>query len=158
MVTHVASTDPQSRSVNRVLEEYATKAEARDAAVALARAYTGRETVISIPGPYTRATLTLLTKMMAESPERIAALVIELDAGGDSVVYGRFVRKARELASAEGALLIWCETAADPDTFRGGLQTIYRIKADLSCFTFGGPTPSTWLCVKEEALGGEVPG
>jgi glutamate-1-semialdehyde aminotransferase len=157
MVTHAASTDSRQRSVNRALEQFATKAEARDAAVALARAYTGRETAISMAGPYTREALALLSKTMAEAPERIAALVIELDAGGNTVVYGRFVRKARELASAEGALLIWCETAADPDAFRGGLQKTYRIKADLSCFTFDGPSPSTWLCVKEEALGDEVP-
>src|SRR5438045_5253006 len=99
MVTHAASTSPRSRSVNRALEEFPTKVEARDAAITLARQYTGREAAISVPGPYTRATLALLSKTMAEAPERIAALVIELDASGDSVIYGRFVRKARELAS-----------------------------------------------------------
>ena len=150
MVTHAASTDPLPRSKDRVLQVFATKVDARDAAVALARAYTGRETAIAVPGPYTRETLTLLSKTMAESAERIAALVIELDAGGDSIVYGRFVRKARELASAEGAVLIWCETVAEPETFRGGLQRVYRIRADLMCFTFDGPSPSTWLCVHEE--------
>jgi glutamate-1-semialdehyde aminotransferase len=128
---------------------FATKAEACDVAIELARSFTGRTTVIVVPGPYNRATLPWLCKEMAESSERIAAIVVDLD-GGDEVIYGRLLKKARELASAEGALLIWCETVADRSAFQGGRQAVYRIKADLTCLTV--PDDASWLSGKAEVL------
>ena len=127
------------------LARFASPREARDAAIELARAVTERTTVITVPTPYTRATLTWLVRTMAEASERIAALVVEM-APGDDVIYGRLIRKARELASAEGALLIWCETIPDLASFRGGMQAVYRLKADLACLSCGD---DTWLCAKE---------
>lgn len=134
---------------------FASKHEARDAAIELARAATERSTVITVPRPYTPTNLTWLCRIMAEASERIAALVVEIEAG-DDVIYGRMMRKARELASAEGAALIWCETVVDPASFHGGMQAIYRIKADLTCLTFERET-TTWLCGKEEAVNDEIP-
>jgi len=128
---------------------FATPDEARGAAVELARAFTGRSAVITVPAPYTRASLSQLVWTMAESDERIAALVIELEPS-DDVIYGRLMHKARELASAEGALLIWCERVRGRDGFRGGLQSVYRITADLTCLTFEGE--STLLTGKQEVL------
>jgi glutamate-1-semialdehyde aminotransferase len=129
--------------------ELATPGQAREFAIALACEVTGRSTVITVPAPYTRASLTLLCREMAEAPDRIAALVVEIEPGNDAI-YGRMMHKARELASAEGALLIWCERVRDRANFRGGLQAVYRIKADLTCLTFEGE--STWLCGKPEVI------
>jgi glutamate-1-semialdehyde aminotransferase len=140
MVTHA---DCSSATV------FATPDAARDAAVEIARAYTGRSSVITVPTPYTRASLQQLVWAMADSDERIAALVVELEPSDDAI-YGRLMHKARELASAEGALLIWCEKARDRESFRGGLQSVYRIKADLTCLTFDGEATS--LSGKPEVL------
>src|SRR5262249_20565838 len=107
MDTHADCSNPVGEVV-----QFASKAEACEAAVQIARAFTGRSAVITVPTPYTRASLTSLCRAMAESSERIAALVIELEPSDDAI-YGRMIRKARELASAEGAVLIWCETVPD---------------------------------------------
>jgi len=122
-----------------VLRIFESKNEAREAALELARAVTGRSTVITVPAPYTRASLTLLCRAMAEASDRIAALVVDLEPG-DAAIYGRLIHKARELASAEGAVLIWCETVANANKLHGGSQSIYRLKADLTCLTFEGQT------------------
>jgi glutamate-1-semialdehyde aminotransferase len=124
------------------LRSFDSKTEAREAALEIARAVTGRSTVITVPTPYTRASLTLLCHAMAEASERIAALVVELEPGDDAI-YGRLIHKARELASAEGAVLVWCETVANTNKLQGGSQSIYRLRADLTCLTFEG---QTWLC------------
>src|SRR5262249_49152021 len=104
-----------------VLDMYASRDAAREAALDLARAVTGRSTIITVPTPFARASLTLLCRAMAEAGERIAALVVELEPSNDAI-YGRLIRKARELASAEGAVLIWCETVVDPNKLDGGSQ------------------------------------
>jgi glutamate-1-semialdehyde aminotransferase len=145
MATHAAC------SSDAPVREFATADEARDAAIELAREFTGRSTVIAVPAPYTRASLSQLVWAMAESYERIAALVVEIEPSDDAI-YGRMMHKARELASAEGAMLIWCEKVPDRANFRGGLQAVYRIKADLTCLTFAGGE-STWLCGKPEVIG-----
>lgn len=129
------------------LGRFATKREARDAAVDLARAFTGRSAIIELSPPYTREGLTALVRTMAEACERIAAIVVEIGSDND-LVYGRFLKKARELASAEGAMLIWCETVVGRES--GGLQAVYGIHADLTCLT---SAESSWLCGKPEVIG-----
>ena len=135
------------------LRSFDSKTEAREAALELARMVTGRSTVITVPTPYTRASLTLLCRMMAEASERIAALVVELEPG-DAAIYGRLIHKARELASAEGAVLIWCETVANANKLESGSQSIYRLKADLTCLTFEGQTR---LSGEREVIGDAPP-
>src|SRR5262245_6989655 len=132
------------------VHEFVTADEARITAIELACELTGRSTVIAVRAPYTRASLTALCRTMAEAMDRIAALVVEIEPGDDAI-YGRMMHKARELASAEGALLIWCEKVPDRASYRGGLQAVYRIQADLTCLTFEGR--STWLCGKPEVIG-----
>jgi glutamate-1-semialdehyde aminotransferase len=151
MDTHADCSSETPPRVAQAVRAFDTKTGACAAAVSLARALTGRSTVIVVPSPYTRANLTLLCKIMAEASDRIAALVVELDRGGDTI-YGRFLKKARELASAEGAALIWCETIADPEVFHGGLQAVYRVRADLTCLTQPGDAHTSWLCADKEVL------
>ena len=150
MATPAVCSDPLGPA--DALRLFDSKSEAREAAIELARTVTGRLTVIVVPTPYTRASLTLLCRTMAEASDRIAALVVELEPGDDAI-YGRLIHKARELASAEGAALIWCETVANANKLRGGSQSIYRLKADLTCLTFEG---RTWLCGTREGFGDET--
>jgi glutamate-1-semialdehyde aminotransferase len=123
--------------------------QARRAALRAARAYTGRALVVALPSPELPRLreslageadvefcegggLAKLCRTLGEADDRIAAIVVEPAPGGGPI-YKRFLKKARELASAEGAVLIWDETLTDTAAFPGGLQVFYKIKPDLSC-------------------------
>lgn len=50
--------------------------------------------------------IALLCKVIAESNERIAAIIVS-PLRHDDLIHKRFIRRVRELASAEGALFVW---------------------------------------------------
>lgn len=54
-----------------------------------------------------------LCRAIAESPERIAAIVLESPRENPLIV-NRFLKRVRELASAEGAMMIWAGTDSFP--------------------------------------------
>lgn len=84
--------------------------------------------VVTIPS----MSLPILCKTIAESNERIAAIIIETIPMRD-LLHKRFMKRARELASAEGSLLIWNEQHSKNYFSYTDLQSFYEIKPDLSC-------------------------
>jgi glutamate-1-semialdehyde aminotransferase len=116
--------------------------EARQEALRLARARTGRRQVIAIADTQTPdldwnfphvtilpgGNIGLVCKEIGEAEERIAAVVVAPRRAED-LVLKRFLRRLRELVSAEGALLIWEETQGSRET----LQIAYGVKPDLTC-------------------------
>lgn len=152
---------------------FETPGEARSATLRAARAFTGRSLVIALPSPdlpHLREALAgepdvefceggglaKFCRTMGESPERIAAIMVEPAPGGGPI-YKRFLQKVRELTSAEGAVLIWDETMTDPGAFPGGLRSLYKIKPDLSCLAVPGKVQPSRIDGKTEILRHEKP-
>ena len=76
--------------------------------------------------------LALLCRVIAESEVRIAAIFVTPMTGVD-LVHKRFVRRVRELASAEGALLVWDETILEHEDSPESRLQFYGIKPDIVC-------------------------
>jgi glutamate-1-semialdehyde 2,1-aminomutase len=135
--------------------------DATSGAVKLARAYTGRDLIAicadhpffsvddwfigttginaGIPKAIRKLTLKFryndlasIEALFAAHPGRIAALVMEperTEAPRDG-----FLEKARALAHANGALLVFDEMITGFRWHNGGAQTLYGVTPDLSCF------------------------
>jgi glutamate-1-semialdehyde aminotransferase len=123
---------------------------ARALAIRLARAYSGRHKIFWIADSdalplgqdFDIATLPsrnigLVCKAIGESEERIAAIIVAPQRAGD-LVLKRFLKRVRELVSAEGALLIWDETLRDAGSIPEYLQASYEIRPDLTCLFQAG--------------------
>ena len=120
-------------------------------AILTARARTGRSKVIALVNPgsdtFRRAFATtpnvefvefgkrdLFCRAIAESEERIAAVIAEPKLEID-LVHRRFLRRAKDLSSAEGAVLVWDETEAlGTGEFSGEVLNSYALNPDLICF------------------------
>jgi glutamate-1-semialdehyde aminotransferase len=119
-------------------------------AISTARARTGRSKVIALVNPGSETFLRtlrgtenveyvefgkrdLFCRAIAESDERIAAVLAEPKLEID-LVHRRFLRRAKDLASAEGAVLVWDETEAfGAREFDGAVLGAYGVNPDLIC-------------------------
>ena len=90
---------------------------------------TGRREIIAVDGAFSGVDYPLLSKatkiselcnLIATSESRIGAVVVAPK--GEDLIYKRFLKRVRQLTSAEGAALIWEGNEA--------LQQFYEIKAD----------------------------
>jgi glutamate-1-semialdehyde-2,1-aminomutase len=142
---------------------FKTGSEATSAAVRVARAATGRDIIAKCAAGYHgwhdwhaigsgRAAgiprhnqnllptfpyndVTALDEIFRESPKQVAAVMMEpvvLDEPKDS-----FLEKVRDLAHANGALLIFDEIVSGFRHAPGGAQQLYNVTPDLSCFGKG---------------------
>lgn len=88
--------------------------------------------------------------------EEIACLIMEPFIGAGGFIFGEkaFMSKARELTSQYGALLIFDEVISGFRFHAGGLQTLYRVKPDLSIFgkAIGGGMPVAALAGRDDIL------
>lgn len=77
--------------------------------------------------------------------ERIACLILEPFMAAGGFIFGKkeYIKKAREITSRYGALLIMDEVVSGFRFHPGGLQALYGIKGDLSVFgkAIGGGMP-----------------
>ncbi len=119
-------------------------ASARRAALRLAQAHTGRTAVLGLLGEETRRGLAqhglevealadakpaTLCAALAGCADRVAAIMIEPAAEASEPLLRRLAKKSRELASAEGALLVWDETAEGA----AALRARFGLVPDLAC-------------------------
>lgn len=105
-------------------------------AIQLARDFTGRSKVLWLANgkaaPFSVVLLpamkpAVLCHAIGESSERIAAIILD-PIRADEFRLKRFLKRVRELASAEGAVLIWNQGSADFD------PNDFELQPDLTCF------------------------
>ncbi|MGH2394226.1 MAG: aminotransferase class III-fold pyridoxal phosphate-dependent enzyme, partial [Candidatus Limnocylindria bacterium] len=145
-------------------------AEATYLALRLARAFTGRDTIVRFAGGYhghhdyastqsagvpRAAAATVLTAtfndlasvetLFASHPGQIAAVIVEPVSGNMGLVppVPGFLTGLREITAADGALLIFDEVMTGFRVHPGGAQTLYGIRPDLIALgkVIGGGLP-----------------
>lgn len=128
-------TDPRARALSAArtaTERTLAVVLVNEGQESLARAWAGRDGVRLEPA----GDLPRLCRLIGECEERIAAFVVS-PAVDDDYRHKRQVKKLRELASAEGALLIWDE-AAERIPAPGSRSAFYAVRPDLSLTETGG--------------------
>ncbi len=88
--------------------------------------------------------------------DRIACLIVEPFIGAGGFLFGtmEYIRRARDLTSRYGAVLIFDEVVSGFRFHAGPLQTLYGIQADLTVFgkAIGGGMPVSALAGRGEIL------
>jgi glutamate-1-semialdehyde aminotransferase len=105
-----------------------THAGSFEEALRFARQFTGRSKVLMLENFNSMGSLCL---SIAASDERIAAIVVRPKLEVD-LIHKRFIKRARALASAEGALMIWDESSIAAQSAER-LQEFYEVRPDLIC-------------------------
>lgn len=112
----------------------------------------GEPDSLGVPASFAEHTLTLeynnseeITNLFATRGDEIAAVIIEPVAGNMGCVppVPGFLERIRELCDQSGALLIFDEVMTGFRVARGGAQTLYKIKPDLTTLgkIIGGGMP-----------------
>ena len=105
-----------------------TRAGSFEETLKYARELTGRSKVLVLEKC---SSMGSLCQAVAASDERIAAIVVQPKPEAD-LVHKRFIKRARALASAEGALMIWDESFIEAQS-AGHLRAFYEVRPDLIC-------------------------
>ena len=93
-----------------------------------ARQLTGRGKILEVDS---RMGAAELCRQIAESRERFAALYVRVE--GRDPLARRLYKRVRDLCSAEGALMIWDDTAAASPEEAQSWREYYAVQADLHC-------------------------
>lgn len=138
---------------------FKTGADAVTGAIRIARAYTGRDKIVSchfhgwhdwsyvyekqnsgIPKnvaenifTFTYNDIESLEKLFIKFPNQIAAIVME--AVNIEPLKTNYLQKVKDLAHKHGALLIFDEVVTGFRFARGGAQEFFKVTADISCFS-----------------------
>lgn len=91
----------------------------------------------------------LLCRAIAESAERIGAVAVQPEFGDPR--QRRFLRRVRDLASAEGALMICDESVIGSRILTTGcMHVFYGVTPDVVCLRSNDDSDSHWLAGRSE--------
>ncbi|WP_394838760.1 hypothetical protein LVJ94_17865 [Pendulispora rubella] len=93
----------------------------------------------------------LLCRAIAESGERIGAIAVQPEPSVRA--QRRYLRRVRDLASAEGALMLCDESSSSAEALTAGyVHAMYGITPDLVCVRSSDEWDSHWLAGRAEIL------